>query len=96
MTPEQFIYWLQGYMEIADPKNVDEKQIQIIKDHISLVLKKETPDRAVVPQSPLVKGIEDWIQKSTSPYTPSTGSKGLCLCGSALCSICSSKLIVTC
>lgn len=44
MTPEQFIYWLNGFMEIADPKTMDEKQVQILKDHIALVLKKETPN----------------------------------------------------
>lgn len=55
MTPENFIYWLQGFMEIADPKSMDEKQIQVIKDHISLVLKKETPQRS---PSPLFDMIE--------------------------------------
>lgn len=52
MTPEQFIYWLQGYIEMAEPKQIDEKQIQIIKDHIALVLKKETPDRISVSFTP--------------------------------------------
>jgi hypothetical protein len=45
MTPEQFIYWLQGFLEIADPKKLDKKQIEIIKDHMSLVLTKQTPNR---------------------------------------------------
>ena len=43
MTPENFVYWLQGVLEIADPKQLDEIQIKIIKDHIALVLKKQTP-----------------------------------------------------
>lgn len=47
MTPENFVYWLQGVLEIADPKQLDEKQIQIIKDHIKLVLKKETPSYTI-------------------------------------------------
>jgi hypothetical protein len=45
MTPEQFIYWLQGFLEIADPKKLDKNQIEIIKDHIALVMTKETPNR---------------------------------------------------
>jgi hypothetical protein len=49
MTPEQFVYWLQGCLEITDPKNLGEKEIQIIKDHIALVLKKETPTRLSSP-----------------------------------------------
>lgn len=44
MTPEQFTYWLQGFMETADPKSIDEKQTQIIKDHLALVFNKVTPN----------------------------------------------------
>lgn len=44
MTTEQFTYWLQGFMETADPKSIDEKQTQIIKDHLKLVFTKVTPD----------------------------------------------------
>lgn len=43
MTPENFVYWLQGFLEIEAPKTITEEQIKIINDHISLVLKKETP-----------------------------------------------------
>jgi hypothetical protein len=45
MTPEQFVFWLQGFMETANPKVVNETQTQIIKDHLALVFNKETPDR---------------------------------------------------
>lgn len=48
MTPENFVYWLQGYMEINDPKSLGEKETQIIKDHLQLVLKKETPTYSAV------------------------------------------------
>jgi CYTH domain-containing protein len=40
MTPEQFVYWLQGFLEIADSNQLTEKQIQIIKDRIHLVIDK--------------------------------------------------------
>lgn len=43
MTPEQFTYWLQGYFEISKDKTLDESQIQIIQDHLSLVFNKVTP-----------------------------------------------------
>ena len=45
MTPENFVYWLQGFLEISDTESISEKQVQIIQDHIDLVLTKVTPDR---------------------------------------------------
>lgn len=47
MTPNDFCYWLQGYLEIAEPKVIDEKDIQKIRDHLALVFKKETPAYAL-------------------------------------------------
>ena len=44
MTPENFTYWLQGFIEISNPKVISEEQTQIIKDHLNLVFKKETPN----------------------------------------------------
>ena len=45
MTPEAFAYWLQGYMEVQNPKEINKTQTQIIKDHLALVFNKVTPDR---------------------------------------------------
>lgn len=45
MTPENFIYWLQGFLEIQGPDSINKQQVEIIKDHVALVLKKETPQR---------------------------------------------------
>jgi DNA-directed RNA polymerase specialized sigma54-like protein len=48
MTSNEFTYWLQGFFEIskdANVKELDEVQTQIIKDHLKLVFKKETPNR---------------------------------------------------
>lgn len=47
MTSEQFCYWLQGYFEMYNPTIIPEQATTIIKDHLSLVFKKETPDRGV-------------------------------------------------
>jgi len=44
MTPEQFCYWLQGYMEMSEAEKLDEKQVKIMKDHLALVFMKVTPD----------------------------------------------------
>lgn len=46
MTSENFCYWLQGYLEIEDPSNINEGKLQIIKDHLSLVFTKVTPAKS--------------------------------------------------
>lgn len=64
MTPENFVYWLQGMLEIGNPSLLDSEQIQIIKDHILLVLKKETPIRKNTDVIPSVQFPERWINSS--------------------------------
>lgn len=49
MSEKDFAYWLQGFFEIENPKKLDERQTQMIKDHLKLVFKKETPNRNVMP-----------------------------------------------
>jgi hypothetical protein len=44
MTAEQFVYWLQGFMEITDPVKLNKKETQQIKNHLKLVFDKKTPD----------------------------------------------------
>lgn len=43
MTEREFVYWLQGFIEVSDVKKINEAQTQIIKDHLALVLDKVTP-----------------------------------------------------
>jgi len=42
MTPENFVYWLQGYLELTDNPHLDAQQVKIIQEHVSLVLTKKT------------------------------------------------------
>jgi hypothetical protein len=44
MTAENFVYWLQGYLELSEGNFLSPKQVKIVKDHIGLVLKKVTPE----------------------------------------------------
>lgn len=37
MTTRDFCYWLQGALEISDPKNMDEREINVIKAHLNMV-----------------------------------------------------------
>lgn len=66
MSPESFCYWLRGCFEIGDLKKLDEKQTQIIKDHLDLVLNKVTPDRA--------KSLEEYVRT----YPETEGNKFIC------------------
>lgn len=42
MSERDFIYWLQGFFELSETDALTEEQVRSIKDHIALVLKKET------------------------------------------------------
>lgn len=46
MTPENFCYWLHGYIELENPGKISAEKTQVIKDHLNLVFKKETPVRS--------------------------------------------------
>lgn len=41
MTSRDFCYWLQGYFEVSEPKNISEKETVMIKKHLALVFKHE-------------------------------------------------------
>jgi hypothetical protein len=48
MTPENFVYWLQGWFELNQTLKQDvvitNKTLDMIEDHLKLVFVKETPD----------------------------------------------------
>jgi hypothetical protein len=52
MSALSFVYWLQGFFEISESETLTPEQVKVIKDHIALVLNKETPNRSA--------GIVDW------------------------------------
>lgn len=63
MTPESFVYWLQGFVELSESDAVpNEKQWLVIKDHLKLVFDKKTPDR-----NELAKQWDSWFKKSDNP-----------------------------
>jgi hypothetical protein len=37
MTAEQFCNWLSGYLDIAAPREIREREILVIKDHLEEV-----------------------------------------------------------
>ena len=43
MESRDFVYWLPGYFELTEGNQLTENQVQAIKDHLSLVMDKQTP-----------------------------------------------------
>jgi hypothetical protein len=69
MTEKDFIIWLHGYLEISGAKNLGEKELQVIKDHLNTFFIKVTPDRDKQPtnhQEVIDEILDDMIKKN--PY----------------------------
>lgn len=50
MTPENFCYWLQGFIEISNPSAISSKELQEIRNHLKLTLSiKHPPETTVTP-----------------------------------------------
>ena len=67
MTPDQFVYWMQGFVELADTETLSKTQWQVVKDHLKLVLTKVTPDYpkyTSIPGAPVIGPITPFY---TSP-----------------------------
>jgi hypothetical protein len=49
VTPRDFVYWINGFIELNESginnDGINPNQVEIIKDHINQVIKKETPNR---------------------------------------------------
>ena len=68
MEPIHFIYWLRGFLEIAEPRKIRQPEIDIINEHLDLVLtpvtKKPISIREhierehLIPQFSEVKGLK--------------------------------------
>lgn len=43
MTPENFVYWLQGFVEMNGQENPTPEQWNSIRDHLKTVFIKVTP-----------------------------------------------------
>jgi len=68
MTPEQFIYWMQGFAELTETKTISEKQWTVIKDHLALVFDKQTPDRVALRPEDLTPEELREFQKPLNPF----------------------------
>jgi hypothetical protein len=43
MNAEQFVYWLNGYLELSGAQELNAAQVKSVREHLALVLHKVTP-----------------------------------------------------
>ena len=69
MTPENFVYWLQGFVEMNGRENPTPEQWNSIRDHLKTVFIKVTPP-LLVPIPPPTRYYESPITlpHPTPPY----------------------------
>lgn len=65
MTEKDFVYWLQGFVELTETDSISEKQWLVIKDHLNLVFDKKTPDRSTVLPTVTKLGDINWEKYNT-------------------------------
>lgn len=41
MTSRDFVYWFQGFLEISNTKEINEDQLKIVRNHLTMVFKHE-------------------------------------------------------
>lgn len=56
LEPENFCYWLQGLLEDARLKSLDDVQVQMIREHLALVFMHAIPVPQVTTWTPAVQG----------------------------------------
>ena len=92
MSPEQFCYWLQGLLEVGNPKELNETQIKIIKDHLALVFNKVTPTRIEIKDmDDMEKIIKEWKESERQTFEKPPIVR--CSDGTSDVKFCSSNLI---
>lgn len=68
MEAINFVYWLQGALELGNQKTMTEEQVKVIQDHLNLVLKKVTPQYQI--QTPVFRTQNLGVGAIPDPQTP--------------------------
>lgn len=73
MSPENFVYWLQGLFELDEGvKTLNEKQVKMIKEHLHYVFTKGTPapQKESAPEKATILPTPTGALPQQAPYTP--------------------------
>lgn len=85
MDSNSFVYWLNGFFELSGATALNEQQVQVIKEHIALVMTKVTPSTVGAPiiypylaPSPLLdKGWEVTCNTEQAVHVSTDGTQDL-------------------
>ena len=91
MTERDFVYWLQGMLELSGAETLDVRQVAIIRDHLKLVFTKATPDRTQ--QTVTGPFIPIDFSQYVPKYTPAPAEHITVTCGGTLDDILGSRVI---
>jgi hypothetical protein len=75
MTPEQFAYWLQGFVELGNSAAPTPEQWKSIREHLDTVFKKVTPPVQTGPADSVKdpnagQSLEEILRRSIQPSHP--------------------------
>lgn len=64
MKSVEFLYWLNGWIEISDPKEITPNELNMIRNHLNLVKKYEEINKSIknFDLSPYINSIEGIIK----------------------------------
>jgi hypothetical protein len=76
MSPENFVYWLQGFLEICNPKELNEQQLLEIKNHLGITTKQEPhkPTSFIVKSQLEKENSQVYITVTNKPLWDSRGT----------------------
>jgi hypothetical protein len=74
MNERDFVYWLNGLMELGEPETLNAKQVQMIKDHLKYVFthmeeQRQTTKVTLDASAPDVPSLLDHVARYTGGGT---------------------------
>ena len=76
MQSRDFVFWLQGFFELTDSRELTPEQVNLIKTHLDLVFKhdpsipREQMKHPVQPLPDIVKDLPKWDWSDHLKYPP--------------------------